>query len=231
MRRTLVQALALLLLLLLLGGQVLALPVTSAAQDATPSASPPAGLIVPDPSECTVEPRPITFFEDLIASPPALPDDPEQRFWSPTEEQRPWSMPAGEPADDETIAGVTATLHEALACLNANDPLRFLALFSDDMVRLFFALDPLPAEALPSFTATPVPSPPDMFLGYVDVRDVRILPDGRVAALGESYDPTQPPFGMGTDYAVFVKVGDRWLIDSLIENVVIVGEATATPQS
>jgi hypothetical protein len=121
---------------------------------------------------------------------------------------------------------VTATLHEALACLNANDPLRFLALFSDDMVRLFFALDPLPPEALPSLAATPEPSPSDMWLGYSDVYDVRVLPDGRVAALGDSYDPTEPPFGLGTDYAVFVNVGDRWLIDSLIEHVVITGEAT-----
>jgi hypothetical protein len=31
---------------------------------------------------------------------------------------------------------------------------------------------------------------------------------------------------MGTDFASFVNVGDRWLIDSLIENVVIVGEGT-----
>jgi hypothetical protein len=213
-------------LVLILGSQLIATPIASAAQDATPAASPPAGVILPDPSDCTVEPRPISFFEDLVATPPVLPANADQRFSRPMEEERPWTMPAGEPADPETIESVTATLHEALACLNANDPLRFLALFSDDMVRLFFALDPLPPEALPSLAATPEPSPPDMWLGYSDVYDVRVLPDGRVAALGDSYDPTEPPFGLGTDYAVFVNVGERWLIDSLIEHVVITGEAT-----
>ena len=63
---------------------------------------------------------------------------------------------------------------------------------------------------------------------------MRILPDGRVAGLGDNYDPTQPPFGMGTDFAILKQVGDRWLIDTLIENVVITGEATpeaGTPSS
>jgi hypothetical protein len=223
MRRTAVRTVALVLLISLL--QV-TMPMAFAAQDASPVVSPPPGLIVPDPGECTVEPRPVSFFESLIATPPTLPADADQRFWSPTQEKREWMMPAGEPVDADTVEAVTATLHEALACLNANDPLRFLNLFSDDMVRTFFALEPLPPEALPSLAATPVASPPEMWLGYVEVHDVRLLPDGRIAALGESYDPTQPPYGMGTDFAIFVKVGERWLIDSLIENVVIVGEAT-----
>jgi hypothetical protein len=116
-----------------------------------------------------------------------------------------------------------------MACLNAGDQARFMALFSDDILRYFFSINPIPPEAIPTlFAASPVPSPPDQRLGYLAVHDARVLPDGRVAALADDYDPTEPPYGLATDFAVFVKVGDRWLIDSLIEHVKVVGEGTPT---
>jgi hypothetical protein len=121
-----------------------------------------------------VPPRSLSFFEQLAATPPALPPDADQRFSRPTENARPWTMPAGEPADQATVDGITATLREALACLNANDPLRFLALFSDEMLRIFFALDPIPPEALPSLAASPVASPPEQRLGYLAIHDVLV---------------------------------------------------------
>lgn len=207
---------------------MLSLPFAAAAQVATPAPTPPPGAIIPDPSECTVEPRPVRALEEIAATPQAVPPDADQRFSKPEQGPREWTMPAGTPADAATVDGVTATLHEALACLNANDPLRFMALFSDEMVQLFFAMQPMPPEALPQLAATAVASPPEMWLGYLQVHDVRVLPDGRVAALADDYDPTEPPYGVATDFAIFVKVGDQWLIDSLIENVVIVGEATPT---
>lgn len=207
---------------------LLAAPTFSAAQEATPQ-PPPDGLTVPDASECDIAPRPVSFFEQLIATPPALPPNADQRFSRPADDLRPWTLPAGNPADAATIEAITATLHEALACLNANDPLRFLANFTDDLVRLFIAIAPLPPEALPALAASPVAMPPDMRLGYLTIHDARVLPDGRVAALLDDYDPTEPPYGLGTDFAIFKMVGDRWLIDSLIEHVVIVGEATPAP--
>ncbi|HEY7034826.1 MAG TPA: serine hydrolase domain-containing protein [Thermomicrobiales bacterium] len=196
----------------------------AADHEATP-APPPAGLIVPDPSECTVEPRPLSFFAQLAATPPPPAEEAADRFARPGEEARPWTMPAGEPADAATVTGITATLREALACLNAGDQARFMALFSDDILRFFFALNPIAPEALAALlAATPVPQAPGQQLGTLGVHDARVLPDGRVAALADDYDPTEPPFGLATDYAEFVKVGDRWLIDSLIENVAVVGE-------
>jgi hypothetical protein len=207
----------------------LVLPVTSMAQNVAPAASPPAGLIVPEPAECDIDPRPISFLEELAATPPALPADAGDRFSRPGDQTRPWTLPAGTPADSATVAEITQTLREALACLNANDPLRFFAVFSDDMIRLFFAMQPIPAEALPMLAATPTPSPPDQFLGYLEIVDARVLPDGRVAILARTFDPTEPPYGVGTDFAILTKIGDRWVIDSLIENVEIVGEATPTP--
>jgi len=187
---------------------------------------------VPDPSECGVEPRPLSFFEQLIASPPAAstpPADPaDLRFSEPGDEPLPWTLPAGVPADPALVKAATATLREAEACLNANDPLRFLALFTDDMVRTFFAMDPLTREVLAFFTATPEASPPDQWLGIFSVLDARMLPDGRIAILADTWDPSQPPFGRGVDFAILAQVGDRWLIDGLIEHVVIVDGGTPT---
>jgi hypothetical protein len=209
-------------------GSASATPPTASSQAATP----PPGLIAPDPAECRVEPRPISFFEQLVASPPAAltpPANPaDLRFSPPGDEPLPWTMPAGTPADPAIVEAATATLLEAEACLNANDTLRFLALFTDEMIRIFFAMNPLPPEALPSLAATPQPSPSDQWLGYFNILDARMLPDGRVAILADTWDPTQPPYGRGTDFAILTQVGDRWLIDSLIENVVIVGESTPT---
>ena len=125
----------------------------------------------------------MSFLQELAATPQAVPPDADQRFSRPGEEPREWTMPAGTPADTETVDGITATLHEAMACLNANDPLRFLALFSDEMIQLFFALDPVPPDALPAMeAASPVSSPPEMWLGLIGLHDARVLPDGRVAA-------------------------------------------------
>ena len=209
------------------------LPIAAAPSD--PVATPPAGVILPDPSECQTEPRPIAFFEQIIASPPAdytPPSDPaDPRFWDPTDDRFPWTLPAGEPVDAAVADEAFATLQEALACLNGNDPVRFLELISHEMVRTFFAMAPLPPEAIESFAATPEAPPRDQWLGVFAVLDARMLADGRIAILADTWDPTQPPYGRSTDFAILVKSGDRWLLDALIENVEIVGglDDEATP--
>jgi hypothetical protein len=81
---------------IIIGATLLASRAGIAAQNATP-VPPPAGLIVPDPSECTVEPRPLSFFEQLAATPPPPPEAAADRFSRPGEEARPWTMPAGSP--------------------------------------------------------------------------------------------------------------------------------------
>jgi hypothetical protein len=199
-----------------------------AAQEATPTAAPPPeGLIVPDPADCQAEPRPISDFEQIVATPPAMSmEEAAARFSDPSKGPLDWTMPEGEPADADTVAAAMAVLDETLACLNANSSLQFLAMFTDEMLDAFFVLEPLPPEALQFFAATPEPSSPELWLGYLSLHDVLILPDGRVAALVESYDPTEPPYGMGTDYVILKQVGDQWLIDTLIENVVVEGMAT-----
>jgi hypothetical protein len=54
--------------------------------------------------------------------------------------------------------------------------------------------------------ATPVPLPPDQAAAFVPIADAQVLGDGRVAVIG-------PGEGGRGDVRIFVKKGDRWLLD------------------
>jgi len=175
----------------------------------------------PEPEECQVSPRSVDELRRLTdealrglvtpgASPPATPSAP----------------PTGEPADEAVARAVTATIRESIACLNAGNMLAAQALATDDAVRrelasLAVALDPVGGlDALlddPSLAASPVPIPPELRGALIDVRDVQILPDGRVGAVVEVAPPTVAGTG-GTreDYYVLKEVDGRFLIDELI---------------
>jgi len=183
------------------GGSVVAQPAT------------PVGEMVAA-GECTTEPRPAGFFEQLAATPGATPSTPVGQAGSPT----PFAMPQGQPADQATVDAVTETERQVVACLNAGDYLRVYALYSDNYVR-----QNVPAETIGALPATPVPAPETTQLVLQAVREVVLLPDGRAAAL---IDLTGPQAGgaVTTTYAVFAQVDGRWLIDE--ETVVQAGAAT-----
>lgn len=201
-----------------------------AAQVASPVAR-PDGLLVPDPEACQIEPRELDFFAQLPSTPvagtpsvsPRSVDPVETRFSPPDASPRPLVLPPAEPADLATVAAVTGVMREALACRNAGDLLRYTALLSDDLLLAIAAERPLPdVQRLP---AVPQPLPPEQRLGYAAVLDARVLADGRVALLVETDDPTEPPFGRGTDLLIFVDEGDGWLIDGLLEHVTVSADA------
>ncbi len=171
------------------------------AQEGTPTAD----LDVPTPAECTVEPRAEdelrALFREVAATP--IPTSAEA---SPT----PAVPPTGAPADAKTVAAINATWRQYVACLNAADQARMFALLSDDMVRRQFVVDVafgVTEDALFAYlSATPVPIPPDQSAPFVPLQDVRVLNDGRIAALGPGEQ------GRG-DVRIFVREGDRWLLD------------------
>jgi hypothetical protein len=107
------------------------------------------------------------------------------------------------------VAEISATWRQFVACINAGDQARMFALFSDDMVRRQLVVDiafGVTEDALFAFlAATPVPLP-DPSVPVVPFDDARVLPDGRVAVVGPG------ELGRG-DVRIFVKEGDRWLID------------------
>ena len=119
--------------------------------------------------------------------------------------------PTGDPADEQTVAEVSATWRQFIACITAGDQARMFALFSDDMVRRQFVVDiafGVTEDALFEFlAATPVPLPPDQSVPIPPFDDVRVLSDGRVAVVGPGEQ------GRG-DVRIFVKEGDRWLLDN-----------------
>ena len=173
--------------------------------------TPEAGLDVATAAECTVAPRPEdelrALFREAEATP--IPSSLELAA-SPT----PAIAPTGTPADEQTVADVSATWRQFLACISAGDQARLFALFSDDMVRRQFLVDiafGVTEEALFDFlSATPVPLPQDQSISVEPFEDVRVLSDGRVAVVGPGEQ------GQG-DVRVFVKEGNRWLLDDWFE--------------
>jgi hypothetical protein len=171
------------------------------AQDGSPVASPD----VPAAAECTVQPRSTDELRALfreVAATPVL-DSP---LASPT----PAVAPAGALADEQTVAAINATWRQFIACINRGDQARMFALYSDNMVRRQLVVDiafGVTEEALFAYlAATPVPIPPDQSAPFVPLADGRVLSDGRVAVVGPGEQ------GRG-DVRIFVKKGDRWLLD------------------
>jgi hypothetical protein len=167
--------------------------------------TPAAVRDVPTTAECAVEPRSKDELRALFREASATPV-----LNSPGASPTPAIAPMGAPADKQTIAEVSATWRQFIACISDGDQARMFALFSDDMVRRQFVVDiafGVTEDALFAFlAATPVPLPPDQSVPIPPFDDVRVLSDGRVAVVGPGEQ------GRG-DVRIFVREGDRWLLD------------------
>lgn len=185
------------------------------AQGAPVEVSPGAS---PTTAECRVAPAPLgrTPFEGPPPANDALPLAPGPYEGQPVGTDRPLPID-GTPADPHAVAGVTATVRELVACVNANDGARLAALFTDDYWRRLDSVE-FGLGAEPDFARAgsllplvggppgPVPSPA--------VEDLRLLPDGRIAAiLRPTWYQGEPPW---FDYYVFARVSDRWLVDEAV---------------
>jgi hypothetical protein len=157
-----------------------------------------------DAAECTVEPRRFDVIAELAAT-PVNDTAPEPGN--------------GVPAEDEVVAGVTETVRMAVACANANDPLRSYALFTDRYLAERFGPD-YPDDLGSLFAAlSREPSPADEAdrLSLVEIRDVTALDADWV----EAVVVTEHREARFVDRLVFQLVGERWLIDrwSPVEDV------------
>ena len=184
---------------LLLGGHGSAL-----AQDAT--------SIAVDPIECVVTPR---AAEDVAA------------IWNagdyvPDAEIMAGALPTGDPASDDVVVAVNATLRQMIGCSNANNFPGQLALMTDEGTQFFAPEGEVPVDQLTGFfeglLATPVAV--GDYEVFLPLTDVIVLDDGRVG--GVEADDTSDGEGNAV-YIIFAQEDGVWLIDSITE---IAGPAT-----
>ncbi len=176
------------------------------AQDATPA----GGLVAPDPEACQVQPRTVENLLTFLATPSAGTASPTLGTATPEV----FAAPRGEPADEEIVAGVSATAIELYACYNANAFLRVFALFTDQYLARSIAEEGITADAV-GLLGTPIaPQAVGQPLS-VAVQDVRVRPDGRVGAYLVRHSPMGDG-GNAVDYYIFVEQDGRYLIDDVV---------------
>lgn len=192
---------------------------TPRGQLGVPNPGAPAGvplddLLVtetPEDDGCEVAPRSPESLLALAGTPTA-----GGERGVPGQVRAPDGLTDGEPADTETVAEIRRTTREVRACLRAGEPLRSLALFSDEFVREFAGAGSA-EEVLAAVYELATPRSAGDVPNFRD-RDLRVLGDGRVGA------PMPPPDGMeasagpggeAPSFVVFVEHGDRWVIDQV----------------
>ncbi len=199
-------------------------PSVAGAQDATPAAEGEA----PDPAECQVEGR---TADELIEIWYEQNDEGTPVLATPEAEGLLTTVPAplGEPADEETVAGVTETVREVLACFNAGDFGRATALFSENFIGQFGPSPEESPEDVRGFLEVGEAAPEEARIRLLAVTDVAVMEDGRVGAFVVSVDPTVPPEGAETALILFVEEEDRWLVDGVVEFVPVDEGGEGTP--
>ena len=125
------------------------------------------------------------------------------------------TIPLGEPADAETVAGVTETIDQVFACFAAGDVLRAYALFTDDLATQFSPPPGTPREEAEAFLTGGFGEEDEEGTesDVVAVASVMVLDDGRVSAfVVDRYEA-----GDAMTYVVFEEVDGRWLADEVVE--------------
>ena len=114
-----------------------------------------------------------------------------------------------------------------VACFNAGHFARTAALFTDDYWRREIDGSPGKAEGLSDDArATPRPRPADQQLSPLKVIEVKVLADGRLAALVSFGAATRTDSNV--DLVAFAQVDGQWLIDEVATDY---GDDAATPKT
>jgi hypothetical protein len=183
----------------------------AAAQDSTASPTP---LGDPLPAvECTVDPITYEGLGKIVATPAATEETTPEPEATPTMLE----LPAGEPADDETVAAVQQSIQEITACLNAGDLKRVLSLYSDGFLQRQFNGVSFTEEEFEAELGTVTPREPDQEILIYSFGEVVITEDNRAAVIVVGDDLGNERPASGTLFYL-VQNGDQWLIDETIRS-------------
>lgn len=135
----------------------------------------------------------------------------------------PFTPPAGSPAASDAATAITATIGEAIACANAGDVGRSLALLSDRAFAAYLSGPKGLDRGLLRLTAgTPTPAAPADQLTLVSISAITSLPEGRVGATVV----TRNQIATYSDYVIFTLEHGRWVID---DSIPLATTANGTP--
>lgn len=161
----------------------------------------------PGAEDCTVEPRSLEEIAALAER--GAPDEPPNA-----------TETGDEPVDDATRAKITATARELIACANAGDVMRQLALYSDD--RLRFSYPEGPTRELETIAQAASPLSLEQRVAVAAIEDARWLDDGRVSARmlvdnpaieARSSNGAASASGREAARLIFVQEDGRWRVD------------------
>ena len=165
---------------------------------------------IPTAAECTIEPIAFERLAALSATPVA--DEPIAPEASPAAV----GLPAGDSADEETTAEVQEVVTQLIACINAGDTLRTLALYSDPFIYRGFGGLNITREMYDAESTNLQPRAAGQEVALVEFGDAVVLEDGRVAILVRGADLQSPGAASGTIFHL-VEVDGQWLIDETVE--------------
>ncbi|MGI9253861.1 MAG: hypothetical protein ACR2J8_08945, partial [Thermomicrobiales bacterium] len=183
---------------------LLALAVSPVAgQVATPYPLPD----VPDPALCDIAP----------VGEPALNGAIESADIATPEIFRNGVVPEGRPASPEQAAVVYGMVRRLVACYSAGELLRAYALFTPGYLNRVFGKQGGYTDAAYDSLATPQPAESGKRVKILDIDNIRMLDDGRVAAtviLEYAVIPMPKRFLM-----VFADDGEEWKIDDILGEI------------
>lgn len=167
-----------------------------------------ATIQVPDASECTIAPRdPQTLMQSTppAASSSTIDLGPETIEW-----------PQGTPASNDEVTAITTTVRQFIACSNADDYGRVLALSTANYLEPQFAeLDANARQSAIARAQTPgTPLAEGAQLGIEKIENVEKLDDGRIGAAVTTVDPINHPH-VTTVVLIFAQEDGVWKIDEV----------------